>query len=140
MSKKQSVYYPSYQLRPTNYRPRSSEIPFFLKHDGVYFVTKKPFFATETVKAVLDWASYSTPPVVFVSHEKPVASDRGGFSDPNELHRHYYPYAMSVATIACLGEVCSRIVKVYFCDVELHEENLHATKHERYKGAYVMAI
>ncbi|MEK7480849.1 MAG: hypothetical protein AAB604_01970 [Patescibacteria group bacterium] len=139
MSKKASTYFPNYQLRRGIDPVRSREISF--PHAGIYFIMKMPFFgATETQKAALQWAAWNMPPVICVKHEAPVAPDRNGFSDPGELHRTYYPYAMVIATLECLGEEMPRKIKIYFCDVELHEENQFQHKHSRNKGVYIVAL
>ncbi|MDP3794606.1 MAG: hypothetical protein Q8R13_01610 [bacterium] len=139
MSKKVSTYFPNYQLRRGTDPVRPKEIWF--QHAGIYFTTKMSLFgATETQKVALRWAAYSTPPVICVKHEAPVAPDRKGFSDPSELHRTYYPYAMAIATLECLGEETPRKIKIYFCDMELHEENAFAHTHLRSKGTYTVPV
>lgn len=136
LSNKVSTYFPNYQLRPrgSSLRPGST----YFNHDDTYFVVKVPIFgATETQKAALRWASFKTPPVICVSHEKPGDPDIGPFGDPSENHRTYTPYAMAIATLECLGEKTPRRVKVYFCDIELHEDNAYAHIHARSIGTYI---
>lgn len=134
MSKKTSTYYPNYQLR---YRTDVTSKSIWFTHAGIYFVTKLPLFgATETHKEALKWAQNSIPPVICVKHEALVASDRRMFCDPRELHRSFAPYAMAIATIYCLGEESPRKIKIYFCDIELHEDNVHVKS----KGTYIVPI
>lgn len=141
MSKKASMYFPNYQLRYGTDPVLSSREIVFPPYAGVYFTTKTPLFgATETQKAALRWAAWNTPPVICVKHEAPVAPDRDGFSDPNELHRTYDPYAMAIVTLECLGEEAPRKIKIYFCDVELHEENAFVKTHSKAKGVYIVAL
>lgn len=145
MSKKVSTFFPGYQLREF----RDQEYTFgktltFRDREGTPFSTKTPMLGmTETQKVVLNWLWWkNAPPVISVSHEKPTAPDKAPFADPKELHRSFCPYAMAVATVQCLGEARPRILKVYFCDVELHEgarPNIPAT-HSRSKGTYVIAV
>ncbi len=139
MSKKVSTYFPNYQLKRGSDPVRLKEILFW--HAGIYFATKMRFFgATETQKVALRWAADHTPPIICVEHEAPVAPDRESFGDPNELHRAYYPYAMAIATLECLGEETPRKIKIYFCNVELHEENAFAHTHSRSKGTYTVPL
>ena len=127
-------------MRPLNYIKRSAEIGF--NFGGAYLVTRNPFFGvTETQKRALQWASWHTPPVICVEHKQPTAPDRDSFYDPNELHRSYQPYAMVVATIRCLGEEEKpRKIKIYFCDVELHEDNAYGSRHIAYKDTYIVPV
>lgn len=139
MSNKVKVFYPNYQMRPTSYMPRSSEIAF--SYGGALLVTRQPFFgATETAKEALQWASHSTPPVICVEHERPTAPDKGGFYDPNDGHRNLVPYAMVTATIKCLGEKQPRKIKIYFCDAHLCENNAYNKVDTRYKMGWVVPL
>jgi hypothetical protein len=120
MSKKIRKYFPNYQINSSGAGgPQETGFRF----GDVYFVTKWPLFgATETQKAAIEWASWSKPPVMWVSHEKPTSPDRDRFCDPRDQCRHYKPYAMAIATLQCLGETTERKVKIYFC-------NLHVSVH-----------
>ena len=112
-----------------------------LKHGDAFFTTKLPLFgATETQKRVIEWASWhNLPPIMSVQHGKPTSPDKKSFTDPNEFHRTYYPYAMAVAMVEYLGDPAPREVKVYFCDVELHEENYYAHIHSRSNGSFIVS-
>lgn len=139
MSKKVSAYYPSYQLRHGSFQVRPRDI--FFSHAGISFVTKVPLFgATETQKVALSWANCSTPPVICVKHEAPTAPDKKSFRDPVELHRTYYPYAMAIVTLECLGEATPRKIKIYFCDMALHEDNAFGHTHTKSKGTYTVPL
>lgn len=139
MSKKKlRVYFPNYQLRHKNYPGCRKGISFNYK--GVSFETKMSFGATETQKVALNWAaSHNTPPVICVTHEAPKKPDQATFHNPLDLferHQWYLPYAMVIATLECLGEEELRKIKIYFCDVQLHEDNAHVD----YKGTCVVSI
>jgi hypothetical protein len=118
MSQKSSrKYFPNYQIRRNSCFADSGLIEF--QYGGVFFTTKMPLFgATQTQKAIMQWASlHDVPPVISVWHEAPVASDRAPFHpDLHWLHKSYAPYAMAMATLDCLGEAEPRRVKVYFCN------------------------
>lgn len=126
-------------MRPLGRHSRSNEITFTF--GGANLVTKAPFFgATETQKEALHWASYSTPPVICVEHERPVAPDKEPFYDPNDGHRYLCPYAMAMATIKCLGEEKPRKIKIYFCDAHLYENNVYNKADIWYKIAWVVPL
>lgn len=115
MSKEVRKYFPEYRINSSG-GSGLPEVDF--RYGGVYFVARLPLFgATETQKAVVEWASWSLPPVMWVSHKKPTSPDRDWFNDPSEPCRQYTPYAMAIATLQCLGETATRRVKIYFCDV-----------------------
>jgi len=140
MSNKVRVFYPKYQLRQ-HCCDLVSERSVKFRYHNVLFVTSVPFFgATETQKAVLEWASWRTPPVICIKHEKPIASDREVFQDPNELHRIFSPYAMAIATLECLGEEKPRQIKVYFCTIALHEHNEHHKIDSHSQGTFVVPL
>ena len=138
MSNKASTFFPEYRLRA---RYGNRDIRFSHKVMGEEFSTRIPRLGiTETQKAVLQWASVHTPPVVWVSHGAPIPPDREYWNDPTARHRHFTPYAMAVARVYCLGEASWRTVKVYFCHIELHESNASRTVHSRTKGCEVVEV
>lgn len=145
MSKTTSVFYPRYELRNQECGLKEfGKTKFTFDFEGKPFSTRIPMFGiTETQKVVLRnmwWEK--TPPVMSISHEKPGVPDKRAFRDPEELHTTYNPYAMSIATVQCLGEVKLRKVKVYFCNIELHEGatwNTPAT-HSKFKGTFVVSL
>jgi len=118
----------------------------FTFHDpgGNPFGTVIPMFGmTETQKAIFPWLrGKNTPPVIFISHEEPRVPDRAGFRDPHELQRHYYPYAMATAKAQCFGEPGLRILKVYFCNTELHEAARYGfpATHSKTKEIYIESV
>ena len=134
-----SKWFPSYRLGNPN--PKSTRMPgAMFEHQGTTFTTDFPMFGvTETQKAALRWAwDKKTPPVVSISHEKPITHIDDVWSNPEDLHQTYYPYAMAIATIECLGEEQSRTVRVYFCNVVYHIDNFHSNIHSEGKNTRVV--
>lgn len=146
MSKKVSVFYPKYRLLTLPGDRLAENKVVFRGPQGEEFVAELLMFGvTQTQKVALKWLSWQRPllpPVVSISHQKPTAPDKGPFRNPDELHRHYTPYAMAVATAELLGEKKPRNLKIYFCDVELHEAAKWNTVaiHSKHKGTYVVWI
>ncbi len=143
MSEKIRTFFPKYQLRARDRDFCSKKALVFRNREGASFLTTIPLFGiTETQKVILEWLKrHEAPPVISVSHGKLTAPDRGSFPQADELHRWYFPYAMAVAMAHCLGETVPRTLKVYFCNVELHESaafNRVAT-HSRSKETFVAA-
>ena len=140
MSRKLSRYFPSYRLCSMSPAYDSRGISF--PHAGFFFATKLPYFGvTEAQKAALRWAAMNKlPPVCSVEHETPVPPDKDGFCDPNDLHRSFHAYATAVVTLHCLGEGTPRRIRIYFCNVELHEENANIRVHSRCKGTHIVPL
>lgn len=137
MSKKTSMYFPNYQLQ----REEADIKQIWFSYAGIYFIAKTPFFgATKTQKTALKWAAWKTPPVICVKHKAPITPDKDVFRDPYELHRAYYPYAMAIAILECLGEETSRKIKIYFCNAELHEDSQFTHKHLKFKSTYIVPL
>lgn len=101
------------------------------------------FGITETQKEVLRHLWWQgTPPVISISHESPVKPDQEFLRFPGrDPHHTYRPYAMAVATVECLGQA-SRKFKVYFCNVEVHQDATWNTPavHGKYKEARILEI
>ena len=142
MSKKISTYFPNYQLRTDLEGLVLGDNTIWFRHQDTYFLCRIPMLGmTKTQKCALRWFMWKVP-VISISHERPTEPDRPKqfFTDPDELHRHYCPYAMAVARVKLMGEETPRKIKIYFCDVELHEENQFQHKHSRGKGVYIVAL
>lgn len=135
-----SKYFPSYKLGAS--RPNSTKCPGArFEYRGTAFTTDFPMFGvTETQKAVMRWAWNKTPPVISVSHERPVTYVGEERFWPNDLHQTYFPYAMAIATLECLGELEPRRVKVYFCNVVYHVEQGETKIHTEHKGVHVVPV
>lgn len=138
MSNKVSAYYPQYSLDGKHQAKRT----LIFKHNGIFFRWKVPFFGpTQTQREAMDWAYGRTlPPVILVRHESPASVKNKCFVDPYEPHRTYYPYAVSVAVIHCVGEENPRTLNVYFCNIELHEHGADRHVDTRHQGVYVEEI
>ena len=142
MSKKTSTYFPNYQLRTDLKGMVHDDNTLWFCHQNTYFLCRIPMLGmTETQKHAL-WYFMWKAPVISILHERPTEPDlpKQFFTDPKELHRHYCPYAMAIATVQLMGEETPRRIKIYFCDVELHEENLLQHKHSRDKEVYIVAL
>jgi hypothetical protein len=141
MSQKIRKYFPNYRLgRFGDSTIRSREIVFIRMYEKIYFFAQTPLFgATKTQNAVLNWACLNTPPVVSIWHEPPNKPDLEQFRpDPHWLHMVYIPYAMTIATLDCLGEDTPRRIKVYFCDVQ--DWNPDTKKMRNTKTVYIAPV
>lgn len=135
-----NIFFPSYQLK-NDRRPLISKEIYF-DHLGVHFVTKMPSLGiAETPKVVLDWAQNITPPVMYIKHGEITEPDKKiGLFKTQEPHKKYYPYAMTIAELGCLGEKLPRKIKVYFCNIVSHAENFHSKHISESKGAWIEPI
>lgn len=137
--KKISTFFPNYRLNPESPSAHLNKICF--KYTEVHFVAKIPLFGiTETQKKALEWAHYKTPPVISISHGKTTKPDLEAFCDQKSLHHHYQPYAMVTVDLKCIGEENPRKIKIYFCDVTYHEDNLSGYHHSEFKGTWIVPI
>ena len=133
-------YFPAYQINSSGGR---NEHEAGFRYGDVYFVTKLPLFgATETQKAAVVWASWSKPPVMWVTHEKPAKPDRECFNEPGDACRQYHPYAMTIATLQCLGEAVVRRAKIYFCNVivSVHHSDGGFLRNEHSKDFFAVEL
>ncbi len=146
MSKKIRTYFPNYQLGTDLEGIGRDDDAIWFHHQGTYFICRTPMLGmTKTQKCALwhfMWKSPNNPPVISISHEKPTEPDlpKKFFRDPKELHYHYRPYAMAIATVQLMGEETPRKIKVYFCDFELHEENRLQHRHSRGKDVRIVDL
>ena len=138
-----STHHPSYTLTNSLDDSKRKMPGAVFKHQGTYFTTYFPRFGgvTETQKAALRWAwGVNTPPVVSVSHDKPISSTEDRWSNPEDLHQTYYSYATCLASLECLGEKAPRIVRVYFCNIVYHVDQGDKKIHTEHKGVRVVPI
>ena len=144
MSNKTSTYFPWYQMRPEIDGKRLRQSHVYFRYRDLYFIGKIPLLGiTETQKSVLQYLSgRSNPPVISISHEAPRKPDssEGHFNDPETLYRHFYPYSVAIANVQVMGEETPRRFKVYFCNLEYHEENVTRHQHSRSKTVYIQPL
>jgi hypothetical protein len=139
MSKK-SMFFPRYKLVAESGDSLAKNKAVF-NWKGISFCTKFPIFCvTESQKAALRWlSSHKSAPVMVVSHGKPVEPDKEFLVDPDELHRHFYPYAMTDVTALSI-DGGKHLLRVYFCNIELHESARYGVRetHAKDKGVYIV--
>lgn len=144
MSNKPSTFFATYQIRSTPPTEReSSRGRLCYEHQGFWYFFVAPLLGmTETQKVVLERVSITQRkvPVVSISHEKTTTPDRPSFRERINPYTTYYPYAMTVATVAFLDGT-SQVFRVYFCDGETHEHNFWTQMHVKfYKRPFIVPL